>query len=267
MKGLMLKDFFCLKKQFLEFTIISIGVLIVGVLFYLSMEYGNMKTSVEEVKSNFSVTVENDTAKIQALSDMFSIAPLLMILTLPMALFSNIMLVFQDDEKAGFGHLTLSMPLSAYEIVGARFLVMLFYSLTSLLMSFVAVFIVSDTTGLIAVKDALGLCLNMYGIFLIYVCITMFITYCIRQKNTEYISIGVFLCGLIAFIIFFVNTLKKGEAAFQRDITPIMTDLLISVMNFLKEGYMITLSIACFTFLCSYFGSVLVLNKRKGAVL
>ena len=49
MKGLLIKDYYCLKKSLRSFLLLTIGVIIIGVMFALSMQHGNMAVEAAEM--------------------------------------------------------------------------------------------------------------------------------------------------------------------------------------------------------------------------
>ena len=48
MKGLIIKDIFCLKKQIVTFAFIISGVVAVAVMFALSGQFGNLSTAASD---------------------------------------------------------------------------------------------------------------------------------------------------------------------------------------------------------------------------
>ena len=42
MKGLIIKDFYCLKKQFMNYVAVIIGLFVITIMFILSFNYGNI---------------------------------------------------------------------------------------------------------------------------------------------------------------------------------------------------------------------------------
>lgn len=49
MKGLLIKDFFCLKKQLINYGFVIAGVIVVSVLFVLSYNFGNIHVQFQEL--------------------------------------------------------------------------------------------------------------------------------------------------------------------------------------------------------------------------
>ena len=61
MKGLILKDIMCLRKQLTVFCYVIIGVLIVSVMFVLSTRFGNLASGASEMlgDSEYGLITEN----------------------------------------------------------------------------------------------------------------------------------------------------------------------------------------------------------------
>lgn len=267
MKGLMIKDFYCLKKNSTEFLCVCIGVIVVGVMYFLSMEYGNMKGVVEAQLLSTMEQLESESATDRGMArfatEIFTAGPMCMITILPLVLFSNALMAFQDDEKAGFGKLTLSMPLSLHEIVGARYAVVLLYSLLSLGASLLSLGLVALTTDVVKFGTAMGMCLSIYSLLLLLCAVNMFELFAFRMKDIERIVTYTVMPFCIVFsIAFLVITLRNPE---------LCNKIIVLVMEkgeiFLNKGYVYTLPAAIVALTGSYFGSVWVIGKRKGAVL
>ena len=51
MKGLIIKDLYCLKKQFVTFAFIISGVVAVAIMFVLSERFGNLRFAVSDMEA------------------------------------------------------------------------------------------------------------------------------------------------------------------------------------------------------------------------
>ena len=49
MKGLLIKDFFCLKKQLVNYGFIIVGVIVISIMFVLSYNFGNVRAGFTEM--------------------------------------------------------------------------------------------------------------------------------------------------------------------------------------------------------------------------
>ena len=49
MRGLIVKDFYCLKKQIITFCVTLFAVVILSIMFVLSSRYGNIATGYQEM--------------------------------------------------------------------------------------------------------------------------------------------------------------------------------------------------------------------------
>ena len=114
MKGLMIKDIMCLKKQLMVFCYVIIGVLIVSVMFVLSARFGNLSVAARQMaaENNMSVLDVNNLATLALLSFMF----------LPFAAVGDVLFVFEEDNKAGFAKVAGALPLSVPKRVLSRYL-------------------------------------------------------------------------------------------------------------------------------------------------
>ena len=94
MKGLILKDIMCLRKQLTVFCYVIIGVLIVSVMFVLSTRFGNIASGASEMLAENSMT-EFEINNLATLA-------LVLFMFLPLAVVGDVLNVFEEDSKAGF---------------------------------------------------------------------------------------------------------------------------------------------------------------------
>ena len=81
MKGLIIKDFFCLKKQLINYVFVIVGVIAVSVLFVLSCRFGNI--------ASYGQASEVDIAQLAGLA-------LLLFMLVPLACTGDISNLFAD---------------------------------------------------------------------------------------------------------------------------------------------------------------------------
>ena len=110
MKGLIIKDLYCLKKEMKLFLGVTIGSAIVSVLFLLSARYGNIANALADIQKTEMISGE----ELLRLTDMLA----LLVIYLPIALTGCVVECFKEDSKAGFGNIMFSMPVSYKKIVG-----------------------------------------------------------------------------------------------------------------------------------------------------
>lgn len=104
MKGLIIKDIMCLKKQLTTFVYVMVGVIVLSVMYVLSARYGNIALAGQEMLKGNDLTaidVQNLGTEV-----------LVLFMLLPIALVGNMANVFAADGKAGFYKISGALPVS-----------------------------------------------------------------------------------------------------------------------------------------------------------
>ena len=119
MKGLIIKDLYCLKKEIRLFIGITIGSAIVSILFLLSVRHGNIADALADIQKTEMIGSD----LLLSLTDMLA----LFVIYLPIALAASLVECFKEDTKAEFSKVMLSMPISYKKIVGSRYVTCLLF--------------------------------------------------------------------------------------------------------------------------------------------
>ena len=104
MKGLILKDVMCLKKQLTVFCYVIVGVIIVSLLYVLSARFGNLAEAGREMMRTDDMS-HTDVRNIGTLA-------LVLFMLLPIATIGDMANVFESDGKAGFARVSAALPVS-----------------------------------------------------------------------------------------------------------------------------------------------------------
>lgn len=154
MIGFVIKDMCILKKGLRQFLFVTIGVMILGVLFVLSARYGNVADLLEGMR-------EEPFAR-----EFVFVETVWVVLSLPLAFVSIVVGCFRQDTAAGFLKVRHSLPVSCVEVVGARYITMVLLALIGLAGSLFAGFMVSLTSDFysypVICQFAVGICSVMF---------------------------------------------------------------------------------------------------------
>ena len=123
MKGLLIKDFFCLKRQLFTFICICVGVLLVSVLVLISSEHGNLANGFHNMIADGDLTAERVATLMQYC--------MIFVLLIPMAFTENVANVFLDDRNASFQKLAGALPISVAKRVASRYITQLYHGRVS----------------------------------------------------------------------------------------------------------------------------------------
>ena len=246
MKGLIIKDLYCLKKEIKLFLGVTIGSAIVSVLFLLSARYGNIANALADIQKTEMISGE----ELLRLTDMLA----LFVIYLPIALVGSVVECFKEDSKAGFGKVMFSMPVSYKKIVGSRYLTcFLFLGVCIMSSTFCSLLVtsVSDSLEFIPVfKGTLCCC----SVFMIYIGFVMFFLYLLGTKRADIIQSLPFLLAFFVGIIWFAMKIEDGADIMQ---------MIRSGKDFFEKYGLILFGVAVLFVSVSYIASVKILEKRR----
>ena len=119
MKGLIIKDIMCLKKQLTTFAYIIAGVVVISILYVLSSRFGNL------AKAGVALLDENNNMSQVDVKNLGSMV-LVMFMLIPIVSVGDMLNVFIADGKAGFFKVSASLPVSMKKRMLSRFLTISF---------------------------------------------------------------------------------------------------------------------------------------------
>lgn len=252
MKGLMIKDFFCLRKGLKTYILVTVGMIVIAIMFLLSSQYGNVAAAQADLR------LENpDQADL--LEQLFKIVICFMLL-LPIAFLGNLTDCFKEDTRAGFRKTLSGMPLSPWQIVGSRYLTCLIFGSISMAVSAVAAVIIASVSDSYRLSRLLLLVLTFGAVFLVYVSAIMFFVYIFGARRADLIQICPLVILFLAVMVSFTS--RTGTMA-DEELTEYMTQLGPNLRNMLEQRYPVLLLISVVCVALSYLGSVAVIKYRK----
>lgn len=256
MKGLLIKDYYCMKKSLKSFLALTIGVILIGIMFAISMEHGNMKIAA----AGTAVEAGMDEATV---FDMFRVAVWLVII-IPMAFVGNVVNCFKADMRADFGKQLFSLPVSSKQIVGARYLACIIYALVSFVGSTITALCISGASEQYPFSELLSVAILFGSIMIIYLCIVMCLVYLIGVKYADYIQSAPILIVLVVAVIF--TNVKMMNMA-EEELDALMTNMWGTVKGFMTQNVGIFLLVAVVILVITYFASVQIVEKRRGKAI
>lgn len=253
MKGLILKDIYCLRTRIMTYVLILAAALAIGILISLSSEYGNMRLDV--MMGDAATVSEDDLA---AHKVMLGGATFLAIL-LPLGVGFDGIMTFHMDEKANFGDVLRTMPVKPVEIVLARFSTAYGFLLTGYISSVLIALLISPvvevfTLGEMIHAGTVMTCALAAGLGVS--CCALFMW---NKKICERIIIGVFL-GVYA--VFIIGTLALNKH-YGDQLDAIMNTFMDKVKILFENCLVWLIPVALLMTVVCFFLSVLIV-KRKG---
>lgn len=255
MSGLIRKDMYCLRKNIKLFVFVTIGVIILSVLFIISARTGNVAKGIEEMKAESEGAMAEET-----FYSFFRIA-IWVILFIPVSFLSMVVECFKEDREAGFSKTLFSMPLSIQKIVGSRYASCLLFAGVGLLGSFLAGVFVSLVSDSFRFSELSGCVFCFCAALLVYMSIVLFMLYFFGVERADLIQCAPFV---ILFVIIFIFFQTRIFSLPENELDAFLQKLVNGISDFLeKKALLIFLvSLACMTL--SYCGSCMVLKKKKG---
>ncbi len=248
MKGLILKDMYYLRTKLTTYLVVMIASVLIGVLFSLSLQYGNLKGVMEQEVGEDWTEADEKSQKIMVAGITF------LAILLPMGVGYDGVSCFFADEKANFKDVAGTMPVCTSQIVLARYIsvfgtLLLGYFSSLLVAVFISPLVTVFTLGKL-IFGATLFCALIAALLGISCC--MF--YMWRQKEAEIILTGV---AIAVGVVFVFLILKFGEVFEEYSL------LFIEKLEMIVENGLplIVAGTVPFVILC-YFLSVFIAKHR-----
>ncbi|MCH5271176.1 MAG: ABC-2 transporter permease [Lachnospiraceae bacterium] len=262
MKGLIIKDLMCLKKQLTVFVYVLVGVLIVSVMYVLSARYGNI------ARAGAEMLVENDMSEIDV-KNLSSMA-LVFFMLLPIAVIGDMANVFEADGKAGFNKVAGAFPVPLRTRLLSRYITICALFSLGVLIDILIALVLSTLTDLISLSDFLGIIVSAASVMSIYSALVIF--FCLvfgygKEQYAQICSLGTMVLSLILLQwksvkrILTVITESNPVAAESID-----SSFIWGALDFIKEKAWILFLIAATVSILSYGASLLVAERKRGVI-
>ncbi len=244
MKGLILKDFYCLRTTVKTVVCVSIFSFLLCIMCIFSIRYGNLAKLSQELAEDGMNAAEAAILWRILLS---------MIIFLPMSLSGNVVQCFLEDQKFGFGRVEASLPLSAFAVVTARFGFILIFGGTVFLFSTFLALVSGALSPDFTASELVRFNSALAGLLLVVVTVTMFVMYVTGSRWADMLmALPVF--AVVPAMMFSVAESGEGmEAAMIGEILQWVE---------LKAGLFGLLGI--FAAACAYAGSIWTVRKKRG---
>ncbi|MCR5151096.1 MAG: hypothetical protein K6B52_07710 [Clostridiales bacterium] len=203
MKGLIIKDLYCLKKQFQTFAFIITGVMAVGLMFVLSVNYGNLRPAVSGMEeAGFDITMSVKIA-------------VMFFMLLPLVCAGNIADSFADDKTASFYKVAASLPTTTGKRVMSKFVTAMLFLASGLIIDIAAAGVISCVSDIMVFSKCISLLVSISACVMIGMSLTNTVIYAgVPPLYSVYIP------PLTAGIIFFavkiksiINALTSGDVS------------------------------------------------------
>lgn len=213
MKGLIIKDMYVLKRNLPTFLFVTLGVMILGVMFVLSVKYGNIAKGLIEMKRE---PMGEETFFLAYQTAVWAV------LILPLTFLTMVVECFKADGRADFYKVERSLPVSRRKVVGARYISSLLLSAISLLAALIAGYTVSMTTEVYSYQKIILYTLSIFCVLFLYNMLVFPFYYYFGEKRADVILGLPLIIGYFVFVFYF-GFATKGD-----------TDKIIQLFNNIK---------------------------------
>lgn len=255
MKGLVIKDFYCLRKNMWTFVLLTIGVIVMGILFVLSSQYGNVADALAEIQ------LESDSGNVDAEITMqiFDIG-VAFLMVIPIAFIGQINDCFKEDSRVGFKKALSTLPLSHFKLVGSRYLSCLIFTAICMALSIFTAFSITLVPGKYRFSEYIALIISISACFSIYMAVVIFFTYLFGGKHSDTIQIIPFILAFFLGGVWSATTMNRLS---ETEVDLFLRNIGHNVKNFFQHNslFLVLCAVLCMTI--SYLGSVAILKYRK----
>lgn len=253
MKGLLIKDFFCLKKQLINYGFIIAGVIVISVMFVLSYNFGNIHAGFTEMVDSGQNTGESIT--------MIASNAMLLFMLIPIACTGDITNLVIEDEKASFYKVASALPVSVGRRVACRFMAGYLFIVLGAAVDLVLSVILSSLTDVISLEKYCGVIITIASVMMVYISLFILFTYILGKGKTIYANILPLLIGLLVCICVSFNKIK----AFLTDTDDnALMDLYNRTTDFMFHRSYLLLTAAIIISGSAYFAAVYIAKRKRG---
>lgn len=259
MKGLLLKDLMCLRKQCVLFGYVVFVVLIMSIMLVLSVKVGNLAGLSASMEEESGLTVGQ-------LENLLSFI-LMLFMLLPIVMTEDVTSIFAADGKAGFSKVSSSLPVSLEKRLLSRYLMLGTMFGIGVGVDTIITFILSLLTDIISFADFFGIIISVASIMLLYGAIAIVFCLELDDGKAEKAQMYTFNTMFIGFCIVKYKDIKgfliqmfsgSGE---EGDVS-----VFFDAINFMKYRSYVLLIIA-FVAVCISYGLSLAIAKRKRGII
>ena len=253
MKGLIIKDFYCLKKQFINYVAVIIGLVVITIMFVLSFNHGNLYISRMGMIADGQATLA-DTIE-------FANKAMIFVMLLPIACAGDLDSLFRSDHQAGFYKIAAGLPVSTAKRVASRFVTALIFVGVGALIDIIISLILSMLTDVVGFTEFANTIVSFSSLMFIYGCVVILLMYMFGTKVSGYAGIIPFIVAVAGLIIAGFDGIKRF---FVYEDDSLLRQYFDYIHRLITERSYVLLLAAIITFGVIYPLSVSFAQRKKG---
>jgi hypothetical protein len=256
MKGLILKDIMCLKRQLMIFVYVMIGVIVVSIMYVLSARFGNLS------QAHAGMLADEDLTSLD-IKNIGSMA-LVMFMLLPIATVGDLSNVFVADGKAGFARVGAALPVPLGKRVVARFLTIYALLGIGVLLDLIIAAILAPLTDIMSFGEFFGVIFSAASIMGTYSALVIFFCLLFGYGKEQLSQILAIFSMLLVMILCNLRNILRIAAVVEAGGGD---ELYVwGLLDFLREKAWILVIIAACVSGLSLLGSLLLARKKRGVI-
>lgn len=251
MRGLIIKDMMCLRKQRVIFIYTVVAVIVLSLMFVLSARYGNIALGNEMMIREEQVT-DIDVKNLSTMA-------LILFMLIPIAMVGDVSTIFLEDGKAGFYSVSSIFPIPLAKRVAAKYMTVLIMFGIGVSIDLAISFALSLITDIITFADFFGIIISAASLMSVYGSLTIMFCFLLGYGKESYAQIITLLLMLLSAII---PNLGKIKSAIVSGVTINGNGF----MNIIKHKSYIPFFVAVAVLFVTYTASVLIAKRKRGIV-
>ena len=255
MKGLILKDLMCLRKQLIIFSYIVVSVLVLSVMYVLSAKYGNIALA------NEGMMMENGMSSIDIKN--LSTWVLSIFLLLPIATVGDAATIFTEDGKAGFSGVSAILPLSVEKRVMAKYMTVFVMFGIGVVTDLLIISVLSVLTDMVSFAEFFGMIISAASLMSIYGALVIVFCFLLGHGKEDYAVLSSCIVMVLTAILVNFHKIKKLFAPADDEEG---TQAFDTFINFFKQKFYVLFFLAVITMTVSYLVSVRIAKRKRGVV-
>ena len=247
MKGLIIKDIYCLKKQITTYGFVIFGVVAVAIMFVLSERFGNLRMTVSGMEE-----AGFDIAAVVKITVMF-------FMLLPIVCAGQIGDLFNYDASASFYKTAASMPVSTKKRVLSKFLTTFIFIAVGLVVDIAMAAVISSVSDIITFSKCMGTLFSLGSCMMIFTSSVITLDYTgVKPEYSYFYPVGA------ASVLFFVIKFRDIKNALINDDFAAFSGFFHHLINnFESRPYLFIIVAAVVSVLC-YCISVYIAETKRG---
>ncbi len=247
MKGLIIKDIYCLRKQLTTYGFIIFGVAAVAIMFVLSERYGNLRETVSGMQE-----AGFDIAAVVKIAVMF-------FMLLPLVCTGQIGDLFNYDKKASFYKTAASLPVSTEKRVLSKFLTALLFLAAGLAVDIAMAAVISSVSDILLFSKCAGTLVSISACVMTVTSIIIMLDYAgVKPDYAPFFPIGA------GFILFVIVKFRDIKSLLLNDDFGSFSAFFHKLINAFECKSYIFAIVAVAVAAVSYFVSVYIAKQKKG---